>query len=64
MCPMNRVLVGVVAVLAIAYVVAIVLCLVQRRREVRRMHQARTDFGAVDGPRFTRCATCGHVRHG
>jgi hypothetical protein len=61
---MNRVLVGVVAVLAIAYVVAIVLCLAQRRREVRRMHQTRTDFGVLDGQRFTRCTTCGHVRHG
>ena len=41
MCPMNRVLVGIVAVLAIAYVAAIVLCLVERRRQVRRMHEAR-----------------------
>jgi hypothetical protein len=38
---MNTLLVGVVAILSIAYVVAIVLCLVQRSREVRRMHEAR-----------------------
>lgn len=22
------------------------------------------EFGVVNGPRFQRCATCGHVRHG
>jgi hypothetical protein len=61
---MNRLLVGIVAILAIAYVVAIVLCLVERRRQVRRMHEARADFGVLGGQRFTRCNTCGHVRHG
>ena len=40
-CPMNTLLVGIVAILSIAYVVAIALCLVQRRHEMRRMHEAR-----------------------
>lgn len=40
-CPMNRVLVGVCAVLAIAYVAAIVLCIVERRRYVRQLHELR-----------------------
>jgi hypothetical protein len=65
---MNTLLVGLVAILAIAYVLAIVLCLVERRRQVRRMHEAREansmEFGALEGPRFERCTACGHVRHG
>jgi RNase adaptor protein for sRNA GlmZ degradation len=50
----------------ILVMVAMALALVQRRREVRRMHQLRKDnsmeFGVADGLRFERCTTCGHVR--
>jgi hypothetical protein len=40
-CLVDRVLVGLVVVLSIAYLAAIVLCLVERARYVKRLHGMR-----------------------
>jgi hypothetical protein len=40
-CPMNMLLVGIVVVLAVAYVAAIVLCILARRQYVKRIHGMR-----------------------
>lgn len=45
---------------------SVAMSVLNRRREVRRMHKLREDnsleFGAIDGPQFKRCKVCGAVR--